>query len=172
MELAGASSYWGGGDGNEDPDGSGGLSGPRAVRRNARPRSKILGRRSTSAVGSKRHERRAGEGEVDTRGGSGAAKSQIECPTKGAQTLCDAFCFAPTKDGKTKIYSFADSDVSWRLPPRVKRRKIDDVAAHIWRDLSELGYPLPTKYEVDKDAMLKDLEPPTRIPGISIGNTG
>jgi len=54
----------------------------------------------------------------------------------------------------------------------VKRRKIDDVVAHIWRNLSGFGYPLPTKYEVDKDAMLKNLEPATRVPGISIGNTG
>lgn len=95
----------------------------------------------------------------------------IEERTRGLQLWAEANRAALTADGKTKTVQLATGDVAWRqLPPSVRITKLPEVIAALHR--LGLGRFLRTKVEVDKQAMLKEAEVATTVPGVTIGSVG
>ncbi len=72
----------------------------------------------------------------------------------------------------TKTIQLPSGSVSWRLlPAKVTLKGVTDILA-ILRSKAEFKKFLRIKYEVDKDAMLKDKVKAAKVTGVKIGSEG
>lgn len=79
---------------------------------------------------------------------------------------------ALTNGDKTKTVQLATGKVFWRTrPASVTLRGVEAIIAAIRQSNARAKF-LRTKYEVDKDAMLKDAADARKIPGVIIGSEG
>ncbi len=99
-------------------------------------------------------------------------KHELAATQDAVQTWAEANRKLLTRDGKTKTVELATGKVSWRLrPPSVRLRGIDQVLEFI------LGQPslkrfLRVKREVDKEALAKEPDIASSIPGVTVGSAG
>lgn len=93
---------------------------------------------------------------------------QISVLTKGVHVFCEANRVRLTSDGKVKFHRFSSGEIKWRLrPPSIALRGVDAVIGC----LKALGWGdrfVRTKEEVDKDALLRDIDAAKTVPGITI----
>lgn len=94
---------------------------------------------------------------------------RIEELSKGVQLYCEANKAALTEEGKVKTHVFATGDVSWRTtPPSVVLRGVEAVIAYLLKRKVLKKYLRKTKWEVNKEALLKDRdEIKDSIPGVT-----
>lgn len=87
--------------------------------------------------------------------------------TRGVHLWCETNRAALTKDGKVKFHHFATGEVKWRLrPPSIAVRGAEKVVAFLKG--AGLTRFLRTKEEIDKDALLKDLDTARSVVGITV----
>lgn len=87
--------------------------------------------------------------------------------TKGVHLWCEANRARITNDGKVKFHAFATGEVKWRLrPPSIAIRGADAVLA----TMKKLGFDrfVRTKEEIDKEALLKELDVAKGIGGVTV----
>ena len=94
---------------------------------------------------------------------------EIKLLSKNIATFSAANRKAMTDNGKTKTFNLSAGKISWRITPlKVSVRKAEEVLATL-RDL-RLSKFIRTKFEIDKEAMLKDVEAAQEIVGVTITN--
>ncbi|WP_411832296.1 host-nuclease inhibitor Gam family protein [Pseudoxanthomonas mexicana] len=87
--------------------------------------------------------------------------------TKGLHLWCEANRATLTQDGKVKFHEFATGVVKWRLrPPSIAIRGAEAVL----QTLKKLGLQrfVRAKEEVDKEAMLKELDVAKQVGGVTV----
>lgn len=87
--------------------------------------------------------------------------------SKGLHLWCEANRASLTQDGKVKFHDFATGQVKWRLrPPSIAIRGADAVL----KTLKNMGMGrfIRTKDEIDKDALLRELDVARDIGGITV----
>lgn len=87
--------------------------------------------------------------------------------TKGLHLWCEANRATLTQDSKVKFHDFATGQVKWRLrPPSIAIRGADAVV----KTLKNLGLErfIRSKEEVDKEALLKELDVAKGIGGVTV----
>ncbi|MDB5432393.1 MAG: gam [Caulobacter sp.] len=98
-------------------------------------------------------------------------KAEILDAQARVQGWCEANRAEITSNGRTKTAGFTSGEVKWRLRPMsVKVRSVDAVIA-LLKDRFQ-GRFLRTKVEVDKEALLADVETARTIPGVMVGSEG
>lgn len=87
--------------------------------------------------------------------------------TKGVQTWCEANRARITHDGRVKFHRFATGEVKWRLrPPSIAVRGVEAVIACLKR--MGLNQFVRTKEEVNREAMLDDIDTAKTVPGVAV----
>lgn len=85
----------------------------------------------------------------------------------GVSAWCNANRAELTKDGKIKTHRFSTGAVNWRLrPASVALKGVDGLIARL--KIGRLRRFLRVKYEVDKEALLKEREAAAEIVGVTI----
>lgn len=98
-------------------------------------------------------------------------QSKIRMLTEGLKTWCEANRDALTDGGKVKNADLGTGKVLWRhAPPRVTLSGVEAIVEALGR----LGLEkfLRRKVEVDKEAMLRDVDTARLVPGVTIGSAG
>ena len=87
--------------------------------------------------------------------------------TKGLHLWCEANRAQLTQDGKVKFHDFATGQVKWRLrPPSIAIRGADAVLKTL--KAMGMGRFIRSKEEVDKEALLRELDVAQSIGGITV----
>lgn len=105
------------------------------------------------------------------------AMKPLQAELAQAEAAVQAFCegrrAALTQGNKVKFYRFDAGEVSWRtLPPAVSIRDAKRVVAHCLANKKLQRFLRFAEPKPDKEAMLKEPEVATAIPGVSIGSAG
>lgn len=97
---------------------------------------------------------------------------EIENRAKGLETWAAANRDDLTRKGQTKTAKLAAGELSWRTrPPKVSLRGVAEIIERI-KSLKLDEKFLRTKEEINKEAMLADVETASAIDGVSIGSAG
>lgn len=98
-------------------------------------------------------------------------RSLVGSLTEGLRTWCDANREALTDGGARKFADLGTGRVEWRkLPPKVTIKGVEATLEAI-RKLGLLAF-LREKFEIDKEAMLREPDKARLVPGVSIGSEG
>lgn len=102
--------------------------------------------------------------------------AEIAALTEGLRVYCDANRERLTDGGKVKFHEFWSGKVEWRhLPPSVRMKpgvKADDVVDWLETEGGLFTDFVRTKVELDKEAMLANVDLAKEVPGVTIGSAG
>jgi phage host-nuclease inhibitor protein Gam len=94
---------------------------------------------------------------------------QISLLTKGVHVFCEANRVRLTGDGRVKFHRFATGEIKWRMrPPSITVRGVEAVIG-MMKSLGLAARFVRPKEEIDKEALLRDVETAKTIPGITVG---
>ncbi|HVY34853.1 MAG TPA: host-nuclease inhibitor Gam family protein [Caulobacteraceae bacterium] len=98
-------------------------------------------------------------------------KTELAQAQARVQGFCEANRAALTHGERTKTVQLATGKVSWRLrPPAVSVRGVEAIVSYLHSQ--GLVQFLRTKFEIDKEAMLKAPLQACLVPGVTIGSEG
>jgi phage host-nuclease inhibitor protein Gam len=106
-----------------------------------------------------------------------AKAAPIVATIKGLEAAIETYCKSQrarlTEDGKVKSYAFGNGTVSWRsAPPKVTLRKPETILDWLLEQGGKWRRFVRTRYEVDKETMLRFPDLASEIPGVKIGSAG
>lgn len=98
-------------------------------------------------------------------------KAEMELLARGLQVWAEANRTALTNDNRTKTVKLATGEIAWRArPPSVRLRDVDAVLGALRE--RQLGRFIREKFEVDREAMLREQTLAATVPGVTIASAG